>query len=153
MPFLLSAFSLISIVCVRSPSSTPVRSVRSDFFSYTCTLLTISDRIFFVMSVGSSPKNSSPSNKTFFTSFPFAVIFPFASMVIPGRTFKRSSTFASFSTLKLPASYSTVSPLITTGIRPVTCASSNSKAAFDNLIDPKDIGSSPTRMSFTKSTY
>ena len=53
-----------------SPSSIPVRRAKSDLRSYAFSFSTISTGRFFNAAFGSSEKNSFPSTRIFFTSFP-----------------------------------------------------------------------------------
>ena len=72
----------------------PVNSAMSDSLSYTSTFSTASAGRFWVAIVGSPPKNSFPSTRTFSTSSPCAVIDPSFSTSMPGSWRRRSSTVA-----------------------------------------------------------
>ena len=95
-----------------SPSSTPVNTAWSLFLSNTCTFSMFSALMFLVATVGSEPKNSSPSTNTFLTVCPCAVIFPSLSTCMPGNFFSKASTVLFLLVRKLSTKYSVVSPLM-----------------------------------------
>ncbi len=123
-PFFLSFFNLRLIVFSLLPSSKPVICAWSLNLSYTCTLSIASAGKFFVAILGSLPKNSFPSTKTFCTFSPCAFTVPSFSTFTPGSFFKRSSTLALGWVLKEPALYCIVSPTNVTGGASITTSSS-----------------------------
>ena len=115
-----------------SPSSIPVNSACSDFFSMTFIFLMYLAGIFFVASLGSFRKNVFPPIVILLTFSPLTRTLPSSSTSTPGSFFSKSSS-KSLSVIRYePALYSTVSFLMTI-LFPAADIVAASRASFDGF--------------------
>ena len=116
VPRIMLSCTAISMTVSRSPSSMPVNSACSDFFSTTFTFLTYLARMLRVATVGSFRKKVLPSMVMRLTSSPLTVTLPLSSTSTPGSFLSRSSS-RSFSPIRCEAAlYSMVSCLNSTAL-------------------------------------